>query len=175
MHLLIVVVYIGTISIVNPCFTTAILPLILGTFLIDIIDHPVFVYITNRSQETSIQIRKLIYSANIIKAFRFWSDNHKKENRLLIHSILGQPILVLILFYLSINRSILFLFFLTLGMFLHILVDQAFDIKEIKHLKHWFFWPIEKKVNNITLIIYYFLMILTLTLLSIYMILNKTV
>lgn len=59
--------------------------ILIGTFIIDIVDHPVFVYLTNRQQETSIELRKLIARRQFILAFRFWDQNHRKENKLIIY------------------------------------------------------------------------------------------
>ena len=105
------------------------------------------IYVTNRNQNTSKQIRKLISSRRILKAFRFWSENHRRENRLLLHSIIGQIFLVsLFLFLQALDIRSSILSGIILGMMLHILADQALDLGRRKHLRDWVFWPVREKI-----------------------------
>lgn len=170
-HFTAAIIYLGLIITLNPLLAlTYFWPLIIGTFLIDLIDHPAFVYLTNRHQETSIKTRKLIDSGQFIEGIKFWSDNHKKENKLIIHSILGQPVLALTVFYLAINKFTFPLFYVLLGMFLHTLVDQTLDIKRMRHLRHWFFWPIPAKIETHVMVVFYVSMVSIFVLSSIYLI-----
>lgn len=168
-HCSVALLYAFIIGLISPKLTfEALPPLLIGTLLIDIIDHPAYVYITNRGKETSIEVRKLVSKGHFIDALKFWSENHKKENRLLIHSVLGQPILAVIFFYLAANNFFGPSFYLVLGMFLHTIVDQSLDLKRMRHLKHWFFWPIPEKIETTVMIFYYLIMLGILSFSSLY-------
>lgn len=170
-HFAVALVYLGLITVLSPHPALIYFgPLVIGTFMIDLIDHPVFVYLTNRHQETSIQTRKLIDSGQFIEGIKFWSDNHKKENKLIIHSILGQPVLALTVFYLAINKFTFPLFYVLLGMFLHTLVDQTLDIKRMRHLRHWFFWPLPAKIEVGSMVTFYTIMVTIFVASSIYLV-----
>lgn len=164
-------VYVGIIALLGHRFgMSGLFQVLFGTLLIDVIDHPLYAYVTNRHKETSIKLRELMEKGHILKALNFWSENHKKENRLLVHSVLGQPILAILSCYLAISHSTTAFFYIILGMFLHTLVDQSLDLKRMGHLKHWFFWPLPKKIESATMILFYAIMVGALTFLSAYLI-----
>lgn len=170
-HLLAALTYVGIIDLLGHRLDVfSLFLVILGTLLIDIVDHPFYVYITNRYRETSIELRRIIGEGYILKALKFWSENHKKENRLLIHSVLGQPILAVLFLYFAISQPESVFFHVILGMFLHTLIDQSLDLKRMGHLKHWFFWPLPKKIENATMVLFYALMVGVLAFSSAYLI-----
>src|SRR3989338_5033735 len=150
-HFLAALFYLGFLSVFSPLAVPAgfAVAFIVSSVAIDMIDHPLFVYVTNRNQNTSKQIRKLISSRRILKAFRFWSENHRQENRLLLHSIIGQIFLVsLFLFLQALDIRSSILSGIILGMMLHILADQALDLGRRKHLRDWVFWPVREKISE---------------------------
>lgn len=121
---------------------------ILGLFLLET-DHWLYVFLSNPHELTSQRVKRLIEQRQFKSAFVLVSDTKLEREKLAFHNVLFQAILVIFCFFAITSTNSLFGIGLLMGMFLSLLLEEIFYLKNHKEeeLKQRLFWPVKVELN----------------------------
>lgn len=113
-----------------------------GTFLLDV-DHLIYAFFWRPHELTPQRATRLLVQGKPLQAITLLADSHRERTQLLAHTVAFQVLFVVLSFWVLTSSASIFGKGLVLGVFAHILVDQALDFKVVGDLRNWF-WQIPK-------------------------------
>ncbi len=149
-HLLVTAVYFTLVSLFNLHFSLGLFLLwlgaSLGAFLLDV-DHILLGLDPKNKAWWAEKFRFLWQKKRYREAIFTLVETHLEHRRLIFHSVLFQPILLVLAFFVLTSTGSLFGSGLVMSMNLHLLKDewQCF-LKEGR--LGWLFWPIKRKIDE---------------------------
>lgn len=129
----------------------------LGTYLIDI-DHLVYILVRRPYELTSKRFLRLWQQRRWRSAFLLLIESHRERRELIAHTVSFQIILIFLTFWILTSSASLFSKGLILGLFLHTLVDQAFDFPAVGDLRNWF-WQFKSLPEKQVQVIYFWVLV----------------
>lgn len=115
---------------------------LIGTFLLDI-DHIILGLNPLTEAEWAAKFKALWKEKKYKEAIIVGADSHVSHRRLIFHSVIFQPILLILTFFILTSTGSLFGAGLIMSMNLHLLKDLWHCYLEEKRLA-WFFWPLKQ-------------------------------
>lgn len=110
---------------------------VLGTFLLDL-DHLIYVFYLRPHEVTSQRFLSFIKQGKYWAGVAFLAETHRERIELIGHTVSFQIILTVLAFWAVVSSNSLLGNGVVLGIFIHILVDQFLDFKDIGDLRNWF-------------------------------------
>lgn len=110
---------------------------VLGTFLPDV-DHLIYVYFLSPQELTSQRVNSLVERRDIKRSVELLYETRAERKNLIFHSFYFQIIFLVLTFFVISSSGSVFGRGLVGAFFLHLVVDQWIDLKEIGNLDAWF-------------------------------------
>lgn len=152
-HLSVTILYLSTISLLVRNLSLSFwLGGLLGMNLLDI-DHLLYVF-THSREEACLPVFVKWHERKYKEAILYFAGSHKSYNRKLLHNGFFAVIFAIFSALVLATSDSLFLVGLTLSIYLHLLKDIIADLRDIEHLKHWLFWPVNSSIRNYVVKIY---------------------
>jgi len=149
-HLKVTIIYFGFISLFNFRLGFGLFLLwvgaLLGTFLLDL-DHILFGLDPSNKTWWAEKFRFLWQKKDFKEAICHLVETHLEHNRLIFHSVLFQPILLFLAFFVLTSTGSLCGSGLVMSMNLHLLKDEWECFLEDRDI-NWLFWPIKRKIDK---------------------------
>lgn len=126
---------------------------ILGSFFLDI-DHLLYWFFTHPEEEDSQEAREMamggtsttgikIITGKLRELYWLLRKSHDTHTRLILHSLIGQAVLLVMAVYLLTSGGSIFGSAFIMAINLHLLKDEWSDYaKDKNHLANWLFWQI---------------------------------
>lgn len=162
-HLLVALVF--AIAVVSFRLETNILNIVLilfgslvGALLMEV-DYYFFIYLTDPEHHFSKMVKSLLEEKKYSGAIAYINSSRGEIERTVLHSVLFQPILLVLAFYVNSSSASLFAGAMTLTMLLHTFIDQAREYAATKKVESWF-WPLRFPVTEKFLAGYFAVMVI---------------
>lgn len=120
---------------------------LVGTFLLDL-DHLLYAFILRPYELTPQRSLRLFQQRRYWEGFSLLADAHRERTQLIAHTVSFQALFVILSFLVITSSVSTFGKGLVLGLFAHILLDQALDFQVIGDLRNWF-WHIPRAGSRI--------------------------
>lgn len=149
-HLVVAFVYFGLVSFFSLHLGLDLISFwlgaLIGAFLLDV-DHVLLGLNSETKTEWAVKFRSLWQQKKYQEALQVCFESHLEHRRLIFHSALFQPILLLLSFFVLTSTGSLFGVGLVMSMNLHLLKDEWQTFLGETGL-NWIFWPIKRRINQ---------------------------
>ena len=124
-----------------------------GAFILELVDPAILAYISHPELPTSKLFKSLVASRNIKAILCFWKANRFTNEHYTLHSLLFQPILIVVTYFALFIVGNRFTVGMLVSAIIGMSVRQVMDMQQFKHLNFWI-WPIKGGMSNIATKIY---------------------
>jgi len=130
------------------------LGILFGTFLLDF-DHFLIAWNQENKAWWAERFRYLWQKREYKKAIFHLAESHLEHRHLIFHSVICQPLLLFLAFFVLTSTSSLFGKGLVMSLNLHLLKDEWHTVLTRKSLG-WIFWPVKRPLQTKTHQLYLF-------------------
>lgn len=110
---------------------------LIGTLLPDL-DHLIYVYFLRPQELTSQRVSYMLGKRELVRSLELLASTRSERTKLIFHTAFFQIIFIILSFLIFTSSPSFFGRGLALSFYLHILIDQAVDLREIGNLDAWF-------------------------------------
>ena len=140
-HFLFLFVYFALITLVRKWFELSTIEFFLGGavgIVLPYADHFIYAYFLRPQETISQQAAQMLTQKNFKGAFGFLITTRRQQLKLIFHTAYFQLIFLALAFLVITSSGSMFGRGMVLGFALHLFIDQAVDLMEIKSLQAWF-------------------------------------
>lgn len=110
----------------------------LGTILPDV-DHIIYVYFLAPQELTSQRVSYMVSKKDFWGVIKLLVETRNERRELIFHTVFFQLIFLVLTFFVITSTGSVFGRGLVLAFSLHLLLDQAIDLREVGNLENWFY------------------------------------
>lgn len=141
-QLLFNVSFLLVVTLLNSWFSFSFWPFWLGGLLglfIPFLDSLCYVYLLRPYELSSQRVKYLVAKKQFQQAIKLIQETRPERGVMVIHSFLFEAVLIVLIILIITSSGSLIGIGLSMGIFLHLLVDQTSDYLAYKNLNSWFF------------------------------------
>lgn len=151
-HSLSILFFILIVIVVRQWFSLSFWPIIpgiiIGTLLPDI-DHLIYVYYLRPYEVTSQRAIYGVQKGELVKTWELLASTRSERKHLILHTALFQTIFIVLSFLIITSSASILGRGIVIAFMLHLVVDQALDIKQSGSLANWFHnFPLLSQIEN---------------------------